>query len=66
MSLKGTPIYAGKAGWWMYDQGWSNNLKFVGDCIEDVTVTCFTVIVASYQALSGHGVVNDLNSVGDS
>ena len=44
----------------------SNNLKFVGDCIEDVTVTCFRDLLASYQALSDHGVANDLNSVGDS
>ena len=43
----------------------SNNLKFVGDCIEDVTMTCFGLL-ASYQALSDHGVANDLNSVGDS
>ena len=39
--------------------------KFVGDCIEDVTVTCFGLL-ASYQALSDHGVANDLNLVGDS
>ena len=35
-------------------------------CIEDVTVTCFRDLLASYQALSDHGVANDLNSVGDS
>ena len=43
----------------------SNDLKFVGDCIEDITVTCFGLL-ASYQALSDHGVANDLNLVGDS
>ena len=40
----------------------SNDLKFVGDCIEDITVTCFGLL-ASYQALSDHGVANDLNLV---
>ena len=43
----------------------SNDLKFVGDYIEDITVTCFGLL-ASYQALSDHGVANDLNLVGDS
>ena len=43
--------------------GWSNNLKFVGDCIEDITVTCFTCIILGFEC---HGVANDLNLVGDS